>query len=279
MTYLRPQVEYHTFFRKDRGISHIDHVLHTTLPADQTVVEVGMDNDVSLVYYFDHRPIWIVLHIADVHTVKTTPPPAMNRPILVEVPKYECAKHAQFIQVNDANRLLELDDLPSVAGMSAEQKSCALAALLRITIAAASTACGIVTKNRIHRLCRNKCSTYKDGYSPTMRIIQESMHFFIRIRRLVCAKRTSFRWTKANYYAVLLQHITLWKRRVQKFLAPCQDINWVGLKLANQHFCSRQSTCRSLLGSFPIRSLHFARCYRAVSGRNYVSTCPQLCNV
>jgi exonuclease III len=236
MTYLRPEVEYHTFFHKDKGISRIDHVLHTPLPPDQSVVEVGMDNDVSMVRYFDHRPIWIGLHIAHVHSIKTRPPPAMNRPIPVEIPRHECPKRAEFIQLTDDNRIAKLDDLPNVTDMSAEQKSCALAALLHITIASASAACGIVTKNRIHRLCRKKRSSYKDGYSPIMRIIQESMHFFIRIRRLVVAKRKTHRWSKDNYYATLLQHINPWKRRVQKFLEPCQDINRVGLKLANPAF-------------------------------------------
>lgn len=236
MIFLRPQVEYHTFFRKDRGISRIDHVLHTPLPADQSVVEVGMDNDVAFVHYFDHRPIWIGIHIAHVHTATTRPPPKLERPLPVEIPKYACVKREEYILTLDAARTKELGNTADVIYMTPEQQSCTLAALLRITIASASTACGITSKNRIHRLCRKKRSSYKDGYSPSMRILQESMHFFIRIRRLVNSRRRNSTWTKANYYAILLKHIGPWKRRVQKFLDPGQDINRAGLKLCNPLF-------------------------------------------
>ena len=236
MTFLRPEVEYHTFFRKDKGISRIDHVLHTPLPPDQSVVEVGMDNDVSLVHYFDHRPIWIGIHIAHVHSVTTKPPPALARPLPVEIPRKACHQLSQFILLTDTGRAAEQVALPHVKDMTPEQQSCALAALLRITIASASTACGIVTKNRLHRLCRKQRSSYKDGYSPIMRIFQESLHFFIRIRRLVNARRKSRRWSRDTYYTTLLQHIVPWRRRVQNFLDPGQDINKIGLKLCNPSF-------------------------------------------
>jgi hypothetical protein len=96
MTFLPPEVEYHTFFQKDRGIFRTDHVLHFPLPVDR-VVEVGMDNDVSLVHYFDHRLIWIGIHIAHVHSVTTNPPPALARPIPVEIPRKACTQLIQFI--------------------------------------------------------------------------------------------------------------------------------------------------------------------------------------
>jgi hypothetical protein len=73
---------------------------------------VGMDNDVSFVHYFDHRPIWIGIHIAHVHSVTTKPPPALARPLPVEMPRKACNQLSQFLLLTDTGRAAEQEALP-----------------------------------------------------------------------------------------------------------------------------------------------------------------------
>jgi hypothetical protein len=85
----------------------------------------------------------------------------MARPIPVEVPRKACTQLTQFILLTDTGREAEQGSLPSVEDMSAEQKSCALAALLRITIASASSATGIV---------KTGCTVYAVSNDPSIKM-------------------------------------------------------------------------------------------------------------
>jgi hypothetical protein len=49
---------YHTFFRDGVRVSRVDYALHTHLPNEFTVSEIGTHKHCSMMV-FDHRPVWL----------------------------------------------------------------------------------------------------------------------------------------------------------------------------------------------------------------------------
>ena len=82
---------------------------------------------------------------------------------------------------------------------------------------------------------RQKRSPIKDGYSPQMRLIQDSLHIHTHLRQIAHGPsrwRRKVPWTQDTFYAILLPLANSWRARRLK-LFPTSDDHTNVLNLRN----------------------------------------------
>ncbi|MBQ27686.1 MAG: hypothetical protein CMH81_06050 [Nitrospiraceae bacterium] len=180
---LNTEDPYFTFFRKDRGISRIDHILHTPLP---TYIQISGNgcytSDALTAATFDHRPVWTDLCISG------TGPPLPKEQHL-QIPPRLNINPADQEMVEEYQQHLSTHHQslpePSEHPHPADRAATKLALIHRITIDAAhdTRSADRTKKTRIHHLCQRKRSRFKDGFSAEMRVIQTALHLVIYLKR------------------------------------------------------------------------------------------------
>ena len=180
---LNTEDPYFTFFRKDRGISRIDHILHTPLP---TYIQISGNgcytSDALTAATFDHRPVWTDFCISG------TGPPLPKEQHL-QIPPRLNINPADQEMVEEYQQHLSTHHQslpePSAHPHPADRAATKLALIHRITIDAAhdTRSADRTKKTRIHHLCQRKRSRFKDGFSAEMRVIQTALHLVIYLKR------------------------------------------------------------------------------------------------
>jgi hypothetical protein len=112
--------DYYTFFKsQDNPTSRIDHVFHSPLPDDWALVELGVDNHITLAE-FDHRPVWAGFRLPS----KPTPTPLIRfrvKPLRVDISFDDPAvleKYATRVDkacAREVAPLIDSDDAPLAA--------------------------------------------------------------------------------------------------------------------------------------------------------------------
>jgi len=221
-TDLLPQHSYDTFVRNGVGISRVDHIMHSPLPTDTHVGELGVLNH-YLFECFDHRLIWMGLFLPGVRD-ETARIRYVNKPKRLNI-LHSDPKAVKAYQQETASALARLTH-DGVTDLSPEEAGRLLACLSRASVSTVSTANGIAQAAKLHRKCQKRRSRYKDGYSPSMRVTQNAMLLYIRLRQRICQRRN---WTEEGYYSVVLSHVSEWKRTSRIFLPDISDTHGYGL--------------------------------------------------
>ena len=104
-----------------------------------------------------------------------------------------------------------------------DHSSRAIAALLRLSVRAVASRDGLnkAKKGQLKRRCLGRGSTFKDGFSPEMRLLECYRDFYQQlIRKAFPVKSTARnqRWTLANYQCVLTGWIGEWSAKNRSLL-------------------------------------------------------------
>ena len=223
ITQLLQRQAFHTFHRLDKGISRIDHILHTPLPQHMRITDTGCLNSPTLIAAaFDHRPVWVGFNITVTQDISSPEshlkiPPRLNiNPRDPEEVKAYTAKllmlHAQLPPI-DKNLSPTLDP---------ETAATRLAAIHHITLQATLTAKGprYSRRTRLHDRCQRIRSHFKDGFSPEMRVIQEGMVMVIKIvqKMFNSAGYKRHGWRGSPLRNPIHALITAWQERGNSYL-------------------------------------------------------------
>jgi hypothetical protein len=82
-----------------------------------------------------------------------------------------------------------------------------LAALSVASLEAVAKAKRLDKKAYLKSRCQGRRAPLKDGYSPEMRLIQDAMHLFIRLRI------KASHWHQGSSYAIILPLVSAWKAK------------------------------------------------------------------
>jgi hypothetical protein len=103
-----------------------------------------------------------------------------------------------------------------IANASMSELSNLLAALSVASLEAVTKVKRLDKKAYLKSRCQGRRAPLKDGYSPEMRLIQDAMHLYIRLRIKACGPGHASRWHQGSSYAIILPLVSAWKA---KFLA------------------------------------------------------------
>jgi hypothetical protein len=172
-----PGREMCTYLRNSTTRSHIDHIFHSTLEP-LTVTSVGAIDHAHVHEKTDHFPIWICINWEGYMPMQVdheSSPPIKNQPdIDMDDAKVIEDSAQELDQYIDAIGEISADITPEDAG-------CIQAAIFAKSAEIAKQYSRHTTQSRPkgHR------HRYKDGFSPTFRIMQESLHAYINLGRVI----------------------------------------------------------------------------------------------
>ena len=212
---LLPEEEYHTFYRQDRGVSRVDHILHSPMPDGILLSGIGVFSPPRYEPMFDHRPLWLGLNLA---TGYAPPPPMPN------------TKRAPRVEMCDDPALLEefvhLTDTLS-GPLNSAMSSCpvevakTLSVFMHKVVDVTSNITRHALKSKLHgktvtvmqKGMVRRGNAFKDGYSPGMRLIQDAMNLHLEIRRKVARSAARLRWDDPTFQLWLEEQISAWERK------------------------------------------------------------------
>jgi len=210
--------EYHTWWRGETETT-IDHIMHTPLPPNVLITEHGTINDVTTNHLSDHHPLWVRLCLTDplIPVPKRRPIPASIRMDLEIRDKEEKLKYQECISrlAKTLPKTFRKEEPDGTTMLHPDHSSRAVAALLRLSVRAVTSREGLGKgkKGRLKQRCLGRGSTFKDGFSPEMRLLGCYRDFYQQlIRKAFPVKNTarSQRWTLANYQSVLTTWLGEW---------------------------------------------------------------------
>ena len=168
----------YTCLRNATTYSHIDHIYHSTLDPISTT-SVGAIDHVHIHEKTDHFPIWITLKWPGHMIEKKTHVPSKSIRNQVDLDLDDLEAVTNFAK--------ELDDYIETVGKIAEDITPQKAGCIQAAIFAKSAEIvrdNTKSKHQDNRP-RGQHHRYKDGFSPTFRILQESLHAYINLGRVL----------------------------------------------------------------------------------------------
>ena len=231
---------YFTFYRGPQGMSRIDHALHSSLPSYASLSEHGVHNCPRYTHVLEHRPVWIGLHFSNIipppHSIPYDRSPRLD---LRSMPTTH-ASPPEPLPPELSNYRSHIKQWTTDNAFDAEEASSARVSnfVAALSIHSVQTTAECQQKSfssYMRRRMQQKRSPIKDGYSPEMRLIQDSLHLHTHLRQIAHGPsrwRRKVPWTQATYYAILLPLVNSWRSRRLK-LFPTSDDHTNILNLRN----------------------------------------------
>jgi hypothetical protein len=209
--------------------------MYSTLPYLPTSLsEYGTYNSISYAHVFEHRPVWIGLVISDFEPPPVSVPNAPSPRLEIHKdgePSYSAFQ--QFIETWTETNLSE----DRIANASMPELSNLLAALSIASLDGVAKVKRHDKKAYLKSRCQGRPAPLKDGYSPEMRLIQDAMHLFIRLRVTAHGPRHTSRWHQGSSYAFILPLVTTWNAKFLAHFPADHDKDPLGLNesMLQQH--------------------------------------------
>jgi hypothetical protein len=90
-------------------------------------------------------------------------------------------------------------------------------------------------KKYLKARCRGLRAPFKDGFSPEMRLLQDAMHLFIRLRVAAFGPGHAKRWHSTSSYAIILPLVSAWTSRLLSHFPDTHDNAPLGLNASSLH--------------------------------------------
>jgi hypothetical protein len=227
---LLPEQEYYTFFNGVTGVSRIDHVLLSSPPSNFAISEFGVYNSHSYAGVFEHRPVWLGLAISDFE------PPPLSTPSVpstrLEIHKDDEIHFPAFQQLIEEWTEANLPDT-RITNASMPDLSNLLAALSTASLECVAKVKRYDKKKYLKARCRGLRAPFKDGFSPEMRLLQDAMHLFIRLRVAAFGPGHAKRWHSTSSYAIILPLVSAWTSRLLSHFPDTHDNAPLGLNASS----------------------------------------------
>ena len=220
--------DYHTWHDTTNGTT-IDHILHTPLPHNVHTAQHATLNDNATRTWSDHLPILIRFHLSDPLTAvpKCKPTPL---PLRIEIDYAdEHGERQHFadgldLEINTTlPTLLRKFDYFTSPPLDPELSSKCVAAIQRMGVQVATEHPDIAKgkKQRLKQKGGKLQSSFKNGYSPQMRLLQIHLYYYTDLIRRAFPTRPHPRlapWTTLTYQSILTQGLKQWTERHTKIL-------------------------------------------------------------
>jgi len=225
---------FHTRFSNSERMqnSAIDHAMHTPLPHNMAIQQVGVCNvkqQLKLSIYGDHFPIWLNLKLTTPITMVQKSKPLPTHPRCELGALTEAVRQAQEGDNWDEhvtyNKLI-LAQIRRFPRRSLRDHGGCLAALLRLSVEVVETGKGLNKKRkskprgRVGRIQQKR----KNGFSPAATAIAAHLQYYVKLSSLAFppGRPPNPRWTATTYQDTLTHCSKQWNRRHQHLLLQTQ---------------------------------------------------------
>jgi hypothetical protein len=200
--------------------------MHSPLPFNFSLAELGTYNSISYAHVFEHRPVWIGLAISDFEPPPVSIPNTPSARLEIHKDDEPCySEFKQFIELWTETNLSEA----RIANASMSELSNLLAALSVASLDAVAKVKRQDKKAYLKSRCQGRRDPLKDGYYPEMRLIQDAMHLFIRLRVRAYDSGHTLRWHHGSSYAIILTLVSAWRAKFQAHFPADHDKDPLGI--------------------------------------------------
>ena len=241
---------YHTWSNNSstQSTTIIDHIMHSPLPPNVSITEIGAAHESHLNALSDHLPLWITMCF---HTPLTLPPLSKS----TATPHRADLDMDNVKQLEQYNTLLEdrlKHSLNNKArhpreganfSVSAQTSIDSLAIILRqsaLTVQEDKQGLGKNRSARLNLKCKQSRGRYKNCYSPQMRQLQSYLHFYQNTLRLAFSRsRHKHHWSQDTYIALLLKWVKEWRSHYHSTLVSIDEFSPAASLLPPEHLSQR----------------------------------------
>jgi hypothetical protein len=208
----------------------IDHIVHTPLPSNISLHQVGTAHDDITLSHSDHLPVWLSINLSDPISFPRPPAPLpeCSHPDLHidqgetgEALREEYNNHLASrlaASLSPAVRNFPLDPTKTMTPLTSAASLAVMSAHSVLTVNETSQGLGLGGRIKIQQRCSRLRSNFKNGFSPHMRQLQTFLYFYTNLLRSAFSKSMRNQWSSDSYTRLLLKWTKEWTSKYQSIL-------------------------------------------------------------